>query len=134
MKHNASWATLIQEKGDTVIVSIDCKRYVSGRKFWIAKITGTDKKYGFSREFVNGAYGAKILTAGVYDVCNIPRQGASDYERYFLRVYPTGEYRIIEREEVSSTIAGENNNPGEYAVSVDGKQHGFKTSIAFWED
>lgn len=110
MKHEGSWCTFIQSKDDgTVTVSIP-NRYMPGRKFWIAKITGEDRKYGFSREFVNGSYGAKILTEGVYDVCNIPRPGASSYERYFLRVYKTGEYAIIEREDVVEALAGKEEN------------------------
>jgi hypothetical protein len=110
MKHNGAWTTLIQEHDGYCTVSVPTK-YVSGRKFWIAKIIGTDKKYGLAREFVGGAYCAKRLEQGVYDVYNCPRAGAADYERYFLRVYPTGEAREITRQEVQEYIeAPEKNN------------------------
>lgn len=105
MKHNAAWATMIQEREGSCVVSINTKRYSAGRKFWIARITGKDRKYGIGREFVNGtSYGVKTLTPGIYDVCNIPRSGAADYERYFLKVYPTGEAREITKSDVMAEL------------------------------
>jgi len=109
MKHNAAWATMIQEREGYCTVTIP-ERFINGKKFWVARITGKDKKYVIAREFVNSTnYCSKRLQPGIYDVYNCPKQGAADYERYFLRVYPTGEAREITREEVQAEVEGPGN-------------------------
>jgi hypothetical protein len=117
MKHDGAWTTLIQEREGYCTVTIP-ERYSKGKKFWIARITGKDKKYGIAREFVNGTnYCSKRLEPGIYDVCNIPRQGAADYERYFLRVFPTGEAREITRSDVQLEVDG-NDTPAIPAATL----------------
>lgn len=98
---NEAWATVIKEDGHGgVIVSCKRKGYYWG-VFWCAKITGSDKKYQFARKFETGSNPYSYhLKEGVYDIGRAPRKNAFDNERYYLRVYPTGEYRIIEKPDV----------------------------------
>lgn len=63
-------------------------------KSWVAKIEGTDARYGFKRSFVdsvdhNLSERTFELSAGTYEVCNAG-------ERYFIRV-SGGKITRIER-------------------------------------
>ena len=69
-------------------------------KNWVARITGTDPKYGFAREFVQGVVtGSRAhyqLTDGIYQIAE-PRSLGKTY-RYFARVSESEMTKISEDE------------------------------------
>lgn len=77
-------------KQATLVISAGSRKY----KSWVAKIGGTDARYGFKRTFIDAAdqnWTEKhfVLGAGVYEVCDAG-------ERYFIRV-SGGKITRIER-------------------------------------
>jgi hypothetical protein len=67
---------------------------------YIAQITGRDKKYVFSREFVGRKCGrrnetteARVDDAGLYEVCNATRHGKNS--RFVVLAEVGGELRVI---------------------------------------
>jgi hypothetical protein len=88
---------------------------IGNSKPWVAKITGTDPKFGLKREFVNGtrdyskANSVKtrgvmttwILDDGIYE-CNLP-QSWKNTERFFTIVTDDG-YQPLTAAEVTQKI------------------------------
>jgi hypothetical protein len=68
-------------------------------KFWVAKITGTDPKFGLSRQFVNDKDGA-VLEDGIYQIYR-NCQWAKRAEEYFLKVIGN-TYETLTKQEVIS--------------------------------
>ena len=66
-------------------------------KFWVAKITGTDPKFGLSRQFVNDKDGA-VLEDGIYQI-HRSCQWAKGAEEYFLKVVGN-TYETLTKQEV----------------------------------
>lgn len=67
-------------------------------KFWVAKINGTDPKWGLARTFVNNKEGAVIEKDGIYEIYRTCTW-AKRPENYFIKV-EGDEYEIIKREDV----------------------------------
>jgi len=95
----ACWNTKIEilDNGKIYIKSGDRSNSYFG-KFWVAKITGTDPKYGLARTFVNDKNGAVINEDGIYEVFRTCTW-AKRPENYFIKV-EGDEYEIIKREDV----------------------------------
>lgn len=94
----ACWNTKIEtlNNGKVYINSGDRSNSYFG-KFWVAKITGTDPKFGLSRQFVSDKDGA-VLEDGIYQV-HRDCQWAKRAEGYFLKV--TGNnYETLTKQEV----------------------------------
>lgn len=77
-------------KQATLVIAAGSRKH----KSWVAKIEGTDVRYGFKRSFVdsvdhNLSERTFELSAGTYEVCNAG-------ERYFIRV-SGGKITRIER-------------------------------------
>ncbi len=85
---------------------------------WVARITGTDPRFGFRREFVRGekdytqanSVGSRSvmktfwLTAGnVYEVCH--RTSWRNVRRYYCRVDHEGARVVMTEEEVRAWLA-----------------------------
>lgn len=81
--------------------------------FWIAKITGTDPKYGFNREFLpykkdysesnskgsRGVYAYYILESGIY--YEIKEQISwNRTKRYFCKIDESGDIITVNKEEI----------------------------------
>lgn len=86
-----AWA---ENKKVTIVTSSGSRKH----KSWVAKIDGTDARYGFKRTFIDAAdqnWTEKhfVLGAGVYEVCDAG-------ERYFIRV-SGGKITRIDRHEVA---------------------------------
>lgn len=94
----ACWNTKIETlaNGKVYINSGDRSNSYFG-KFWVAKITGTDPKFGLSRQFVNGKEGA-VLEDGIFQVYR-NCQWAKKPEEYFLKVIGNS-YETLTKQEV----------------------------------
>lgn len=82
---------------------------------WVARITGTDPKWGFKREFMRGVneyaesnnVGSRKMRyyhvpPGIYEVCR--HVTWTRYEQFFCRVDENGEVEKISREKVMEAI------------------------------
>ena len=96
----ACWHTSIEtlENGKVYVESGDRSNSYYG-KFWVAKITGIDPKFGLARTFVNDKDGA-ILEDGIYQVYR-NCQWAKRPEEYFLKV-EAGNYETVSKQQVLS--------------------------------
>ena len=93
----ACWNTHIETTESKVVVKSGTRDHSYYGKFWVAKITGTDPKWGLKREFVNGKDEARISEDGIYQVFRTCQYAKRD-ENYFIRV--TGNtYAEISKEE-----------------------------------
>ncbi len=94
----ACWNTKIEtlNNGKIYINSGDRSNSYFG-KFWVAKITGTDPKFGLSRQFVSDKDGA-LLEDGIYQV-HRNCQWAKVAEEYFLKVVGN-TYETLTKQEV----------------------------------
>lgn len=83
---------------------------------WVARIEGLDRKFGYKRSFMRGAYdytttnnassrGTYIYYAvppGIYEVCR--NVTWTRFERFFCRVDDNGNIHEISREEVEQCL------------------------------
>lgn len=94
----ACWNTEIKtlDNGKVYIDSGDRSNSYFG-KFWVAKITGTDPKFGLSRQFINNKEGA-VLEDGIFQVYR-NCQWAKRPEEYFLKVIGNS-YETLTKQEV----------------------------------
>lgn len=103
-------------------IGMDCgERYQSylGRnksKPWVARLTGLDEQYGFSRQFMHapcdysrasgtgarGVYKYYALEPGIYEVNE--RTSWKSVRRYFIRVSDNATYTEIGHEEVIARL------------------------------
>ena len=95
----ACWNTKIEilNNGKIYIKSGDRSNSYYG-KFWVAKITGTDPKWGLARKFINDKEGAIIEEDGIYEIYRTCTW-AKRPEDYFIKV-EGDKYEIIKREDV----------------------------------
>ena len=91
---------------------------IGGSRPWVARITGTDQKYGLAREFVNGTkdysqankprtrgvYTIYTLADGIYEVNSPEAWGKT--KRFFVRI-AAGERTTISAVEVRKEVASE---------------------------
>ena len=99
----ACWNTKIETlaNGKIYINSGDRSNSYFG-KFWVAKITGSDPKWGMKREFVNDKEGALIKEDGFYQIyrnCNWAKRP----EEYFIKVSGS-DYEIVTKQDVLATL------------------------------
>lgn len=90
-----AWA---ETKKVTIVTSSGSRKH----KSWVAKIDGTDARYGFKRTFIdavdqNWTEKRFELGAGVYEVCDAG-------ERKFIRV-SGGKIKVIGKGEVMEAVA-----------------------------
>jgi len=67
-------------------------------KFWVAKITGTDPKFGLRRQFINDKDGAVLEEDGIYQIyrdCQFSKRP----EEYFLKIVGN-TYETLTKQEV----------------------------------
>lgn len=96
----ACWNTKIEtlNNGKVYINSGDRSNSYFG-KFWVAKITGTDPKFGLSRQFVNDKDGA-VLEDGIYQI-HRNCQWAKRAEEYFLKVSGNNHETLTKKEVIA---------------------------------
>lgn len=99
----ACWNTSIKtlENGKIYISSGDRSNSYFG-KFWVAKIIGSDPKWGMKREFINDKDGAVINEDGIYQIYRTC-QWAKRAEEYFMKV-TNNNYEIITKQDVLATF------------------------------
>lgn len=99
----ACWNTKIETlaNGKIYINSGDRSNSYFG-KFWVAKITGSDLKWGMKREFVNDKDGAVINEDGIYQI-HRDCQWAKRPEEYFMKV-SGNDYEIVTKQDVLATL------------------------------
>lgn len=95
----ACWNTEIRTNG-TVVVESGLRTGKYFGKFWVAKITGRDPKFGLKREFINSKEEAVLNGDGFYQVHRSTPYGA---EEYFLQVTGTNS-KVVGKEEVVSSF------------------------------
>ena len=95
----ACWNTKIEilDNGKIYIKSGNRSNSYFG-KFWVAKITGTDPKWGLARTFINDKDGAIIEEDGIYEIYR-NCQWAKSAENYFIKV-ENDNYEIVSKSEV----------------------------------
>jgi len=95
----ACWNTKIEilDNGKIYIKSGNRSNSYFG-KFWVAKITGTDQKWGLARTFINDKDGAIIEEDGIYEIYR-NCQWSKSAENYFIKV-ENGNYEIVSKSEV----------------------------------
>lgn len=74
-------------------VTISVNNAYGQKGAYVARITGTDPKFGFKREFLAGT-SPVIFEPGIYEDCDVTRKG-KDIGWYFVFAHPTkpGELR-----------------------------------------
>jgi len=95
----ACWNTKIEilDNGKIYIKSGNRTNSYFG-KFWVAKITGTDPKWGLARTFINDKDGAIIEEDGIYEIYR-NCQWSKSAENYFIKV-ENDNYEIVSKSEV----------------------------------
>lgn len=95
----ACWNTKIKilDNGKIYINAGDRSNSYYG-KFWVAKITGTDTKFGLARTFISDKDGAIIEEDGIYEIYR-NCQWSKSAENYFIKV-ENGNYEIVSKSEV----------------------------------
>jgi hypothetical protein len=92
-------------KPEIIIESGDMGKF--GSKFWVAKISGKDDKFGLKRDFIPKPRNRSIITEpGIYEV--FKAHGKSDEEKYFILVEVSGgsiSYKRIGKEEATIIAA-----------------------------
>lgn len=98
----ACWNTKIEtlSNGKIYINAGDRSNSYYG-KFWVAKITGPDPKWGMQREFVNDKDGA-VLEDGIYQIHRSCQWGKRPDE-YFVKV-SGNNYETITKQDVLATL------------------------------
>ena len=101
----ACWHTEIKvlSNGKIYVASGDRSKSYFG-KFWVAKLLGTDPKFGFNRQFVNDKDGAILEEGCIYQVYRTC-QWAKRPEEYFVSVsISKSDYQILTKQEVISLL------------------------------
>jgi hypothetical protein len=110
------WRTNIKKfeypgmKPELTVNSGDMSKF--GSKFWAARISGKDERFGLKRDFIEWPLKTKnhckIKEPGVYEI--FKGYGKSDEERYFILVEVSGgsiSYKKIGKEEATSIVSEE---------------------------
>jgi len=95
----ACWNTEIRTNGTSIVVESGTRSGKYFGKFWVAKITGRDPKFGLKREFINSKEDAVLNSDGFYQIHRSTPYGT---EEYFLQVTGTSS-KVVEKEVVVSS-------------------------------
>jgi hypothetical protein len=91
----------------------------SGGGAWVAKITGTDPKFGYAREFIrknpqlsgsgrSGYIDFPIVDPGVYEIRNVQLEkgeaSIGNLWSAFIQVTPDGSYEEVNKSNILSLI------------------------------
>ena len=95
----ACWNTEIRNTENAIIIESGDRSGKYFGKFWVAKITGRDPKFGLKREFVNSKEEARITEDGFYQIHRSTPYGT---EEYFIHVIGANLQKVEKEDVVSS--------------------------------
>lgn len=111
----ACWNTEIKTSGNSIVVESGERSGKYFGKFWVARITGTDPKFGLKREFISSKEDALLNGDGFYQIHRSTPYGT---EEYFLQVTGTNS-NVVEKEDVVSAYEAPTQEEIQHSINAE---------------